>query len=227
MGKSMVVEGRMESQKVNGFEIFTAPTYAIDCDTPEVIEFARLSAEGAKTDRDRAVKLFYAVRDEIKYDPYQVTISPEEFRASKVLAKKAGWCVEKAILLAAAARVFKIPSRLGCANIRNHLVSESLKEALKTDLFVFHGFTEIYLDGRWIKTTPAFDITMCQEIDINPVEFNGTEDAIFSKYDKGGSLHIEYVDYLGSFADLPLEEIIGAFKKYYPHFFNESAPVQW
>lgn len=217
----------MENQKGKEFVIFITPTEAIDCDAPEVIEFARLSAEDAKNERDIAVKLFYAVRDGIKYDPYQVTISPEEFKASKVLAKKAGWCVEKAILLAAAARVFKIPSRLGCANIRNHLVSESLKEAMKTDLFVFHGFTELYLDGRWIKATPAFDIKMCREIDINPVEFDGTEDAIFNKYDKRGSLHIEYVDDLGSFADLPLEEIIEAFKKYYPHFFDESAPVKW
>ncbi|MEA3471741.1 MAG: transglutaminase-like domain-containing protein, partial [Thermodesulfobacteriota bacterium] len=196
-------------------------------DTPDVIEFARSSADGAKDDSDKAVKLFYAVRDGIKYNPYQVTISPEEFRASRVLAKKEGWCVEKAILLAAAARVFKIPSRLCCANIRNHLVSESLKEFMKTDLFVFHGFTELYLDGRWIKATPAFDIELCRRLDIYPVEFDGTKDAIFHKYDRGGNLHIEYVDDLGSFADLPLEQIIEAFKKYYPHFFDESAPVKW
>jgi len=217
----------MEAQQGEGLKNFTAPTYAIDSDSPEVIDFARSSAEGAHNDRDVAVKLFYAVRDGIKYNPYQVTISPEDFRASRVLAKKTGWCVEKAILLTAAARVFKIPSRLGCANIRNHLVSESLKEAMKTDLFVFHGFTEFYLDGRWIKATPAFDIAMCREIDVEPVEFDGARDAIFSKYDKGGSLYIEYVDDLGSFADLPLDRIVTAFKKYYPHFFNESSTVRW
>jgi transglutaminase-like putative cysteine protease len=217
----------MTKEKEADLHLYLTHTTAIDCDAPEVVEFARLSAADANNEREVAVKLFYAVRDGIKYDPYQVTILPEEFKASKVLAKKAGWCVEKAILLAAAARVFKIPSRLGCANIRNHLVSESLKEAMKTDLFVFHGFTELYLDGRWIKATPAFDINMCGEIDINPVEFDGMTDAIFNKYDKRGNLHIEYVDDLGSFADLPLEEIIAAFKKYYPHFFDESSPVQW
>jgi len=217
----------MTKAKENDLHIFLKPTMAIDCDTPEVVEFARSSAKRAKTDRDAAVNLFYAVRDEIKYNPYQVTISPEEFKASMVLEKKSGWCVEKAILLAAAARALKIPSRLGCANIRNHLISESIKEFMKTDLFVFHGFTEFYLDGRWIKATPAFDIEMCREIDIDPVEFDGTTDAIFNKYDRNGSLHIEYVDDLGTFADLPLDEIIEAFKKYYPHFFDESSPVKW
>jgi hypothetical protein len=217
----------MTDGKENDLHIFLTPTDAIDCDTPDVIEFARTSAEGTQNDREKAVKLFYAVRDGIKYNPYQVTISPEEFRASRVLKKKEGWCVEKAILLAAAARALKIPSRLGCANIRNHLVSESLKEAMKTDLFVFHGFTEFYLDGRWIKATPAFDIKMCREIDIDPIEFDGRADAIFNKYDRKGRLYIEYVDDLGSFADLPLEQIIAAFKKYYPHFFDESVPVKW
>lgn len=209
------------------YEELIAPTHAIDCNTPEVIDFAITSCEGAKTDREAAIKLFDAVRDGIKYDPYQVTLSPEEFRASTVLAKKTGWCVEKAILLAAATRVLKIPSRLGCANIRNHLVSESLKEAMKTDLFVFHGFTEIYLDGQWLKATPAFDIDLCRTLDIYPVEFDGTKDAVFHTYDRAGNLHIEYVDDLGSFSDLPLEEIIEAFKKYYPHFFDESSPVKW
>ncbi len=215
----------MEDSKEAGFEIFTAPTGAIDCDSLDLIEFARSSVDGARTERDRAVKLFYAVRDGIRYNPYQVTISAEEFRASRILAKKEGWCVEKALLLAATARVFKIPSRLGCANIRNHLISESLKEFMKTDLFVFHGFTELYLDGRWIKATPAFDIELCRRLDIYPVEFDGTRDAIFHKYDRSGNLHIEYVDDLGSFADLPLESIIAAFKEYYPHFFGEDAPV--
>jgi transglutaminase-like putative cysteine protease len=206
---------------------FLTPTRGIECDEPKLIEFAQLSAEDGEDEREGAVKLFYAVRDGTKYDPYQVSILPEEFKASQVPAKKPGWCVKKAILLAAAARIFKIPSRLGCANIRNHLVSESLKEAMKTDLFVFQGFTEIYLDGQRIKATPSFDIQMCQDLDINPVEFDGTEDAMLSKYAKRGNLHIEYGDDLGSFADLPLEEIIEAFKKYYPQFFDDYAPAQW
>ena len=27
-----------------------------------------------------------------------------------------------------------------------------------TDLFVYHGYAELFLDGKWVKATPAFNV---------------------------------------------------------------------
>jgi len=197
-------------------------TDAIDCTTPAVIEFARQTAGEEKNEKEAATKLFYAVRDGIRYNPYGVDPTRNRFTAGKTLAKGEGFCVEKALLLAAAARSLHIPSRLGFADIRNHLVPDKMKEYMKTDIFAYHGYAELFLDGRWVKATPAFDISLCERQDIHPVEFNGTGDAVFQKYDRQGRLHIEYIRYHGTFDDLPQDKIIEGFRKHYPSFFDEQ-----
>ena len=80
-----------------------APTYLINSDHPDVVDFARRSANG-DTERDKAVSLYYAVRDGFRYDPYQIDLAPAGMRASRVLETGMGGCVTKAALLAAAAR---------------------------------------------------------------------------------------------------------------------------
>ena len=210
----------MAKSPQDNLEIYLSPTSFIDSDSPGVIKFAEQCADNAKTRIDKSIKIFYAVRDQIRYDPYHIELSPDKFKASRVLAQQTGWCVEKALLLAAAARALGIPSRLGFADLRNHLVPESLKKTMKTDLFIFHGYTEMFLNDRWIKATPAFDLSLCEKFDVIPVEFNGETDAVFHKFNRRGNKHIEYIADHGSFADLPLERIVAEFRKYYPQFFD-------
>ena len=204
------------------FTPYLRHTDAIDCTTPAVMEFARQAAGESKNAEETATKLFYAVRDGIRYNPYGVDPTRDRFTACRVLAKREGFCVEKALLLAAAARSLHIPSRLGFADIRNHLIPDKLREYMKTDIFAYHGYAELFLDGRWIKATPAFDIALCERQDIHPVEFNGKEDAVFQQYDRRGRLHIEYVCYHGTFDDLPQDKIIEGFRVHYPSFFDEE-----
>jgi len=201
---------------------YLSPTSYIDSDSPEIIEFSTKHAKGASSEIEKAICLFYAVRDGIKYDPYQVSLSPEHISAGKVLMKGSGWCVEKALVLAASCRVQHIPCRLRFANVRNHLASERLIRLMKTDLFVFHGYNEIYLDDNWVKATPAFDIELCRRHGVNPLEFDGIHDSIFHEHDGQGNRYMEYIHDYGHFDDLPLEKIIEEFKKYYPHFFTEK-----
>ena len=52
-------------------------------------------------------------------------------------------------VLAAAARVLGVPARLGFADVRNHLTSPRLREMMNTDVFAYHGYTELLIDGRW------------------------------------------------------------------------------
>ncbi|WP_298829189.1 transglutaminase family protein [uncultured Piscinibacter sp.] len=192
-----------------------APTALLDSDHPEVIAFARHHAVGAGT-RERAVALALAVRDGFRYDPYRIDLSVQGMRASTVLAQGHGWCVPKAALLVAAARAAGIPARVGYADVRNHLSTERLRRTLQTDLFVWHGYADLWIDGRWVKATPAFNIELCERFGLLPLHFDGRSDSIYHPFDKAGHRHMEYVNQHGAFDDMPLARIVAAFEATYP-----------
>jgi transglutaminase-like putative cysteine protease len=190
------------------------PTAMIDSDHPAVQAFVHTHAAGA-SDRERAVALFYAVRDGFRYDPYRVDLSPEGMSASAVIAAGHGWCANKAVLLAAACRAAGIPARLGFADVRNHLSTERLRQMMKTDVFAWHGYTDIWLDGAWRKATPAFNRSLCDKFGLLPLEFDGVNDSIYHPFDKSGQRHMEYVRQRGVFNDLPLDAIVATFRDIY------------
>lgn len=194
---------------------YLRPTWFIDCDDPHVKAYAALITKGCTNDEDRAVKCFYAVRDGIRYDPYSITSEPLDYRASVTLDRRVAYCIPKAVLLTALARAAGIPARLGFADVRNHLASKKLLAQLGSDLFIFHGFTELWLAGRWVKATPAFNIELCRRFGVRPLEFDGRHDSLFHEYSVDGQRNMEYVGSRGNFADLPLKEILTAFQKEY------------
>jgi transglutaminase-like putative cysteine protease len=202
-----------------------APAVLVDSDHPAVIAFARQYARSADP-RERAVALYHAVRDGLRYDPYRVDLSVHGMKASTALAKGYGWCVPKAALLAAACRAAGVPARVGYADVRNHLSTERLRKNMGSDLFVWHGYTDIWLDGAWIKATPAFDIELCQRFGLLPLEFDGRADSIYHAFDKAGNRHMEYVAMHGSFDDVPLQRILEAFAVHYPNMPLENSAQQ-
>ncbi|MDX1502899.1 MAG: transglutaminase family protein [Thermoanaerobaculia bacterium] len=195
------------------------PTSFLDFDHPAVAAFAR-QAGGAGSDRERAVRLYYAVRDGVRYDPYVFDLEPTTYPASRTLATRRSFCIPKAILLAAAARALGIPARLAFADVRNHLAPDKLLELMRTDIFAFHGMAELELDGRWIKATPAFDVGLCRRFGVAPLEFDGRSDSVLQPFDAEGRLHMEYVLDRGSFDDLPFAELVEATRERYPHLFD-------
>lgn len=211
----------MEIKEKQDLAIYLAPTYFIDSDSAEVIAFAKKHTEEVKTESEKAVKLYYAVRDGFLYDPYHVDLRAEAMQASATLKRGSGYCGEKATLLAAAARAVGIPSRLAFANVKNHLSTEKLIALLRSDIFVFHGFTELFLNGKWVKATPAFNISLCDKFGVAPLEFDGINDSIFHEYE-GGRKFMEYVYDFGSFTDLPRELFIKSLQENYPHLFDTN-----
>ncbi|HXH84949.1 MAG TPA: transglutaminase family protein [Candidatus Tectomicrobia bacterium] len=199
------------------------PTPFVDSDAPTVTAFAREAAGGAADPLARAVALYYAVRDGVTYTPYLDFRSPETYRASRVLDKRAGFCVGKAALLAAAARAEGIPARLRFADVRNHLCTPKLRALVGTDVFYFHGLVELHLAGRWVKATPAFDRALCERFGVLPLEFDGREDSIFHPYDAAGRRHMEYVADRGAHADVPVDEIRATFAREYPELMARGA----
>ena len=200
-----------------------APTWFVDSDSAEVAAFADDARGDATEPVDVAVRLFYAVRDGFRYDPYGTDFQPESFRASAVARSTSNWCVPKSVLLTACARHVGIPARLGFADVRNHLTSKKLSEQMGTDLFAWHGYSELLLDGRWFKLSSAFNIELCDRFGVKVLEFDGTDDALMHPFDKAGNRHMEYVNQRGSFDDLPLDRILADFAVIYPKDFAESS----
>ena len=198
------------------------PASMVDSDHPAVVAFAREHARGAD-EHERAVALYYAVRDGFRYDPYRIDLSVEGMRASSVIAQGHGWCVPKAALLAAVARAAGIPARVGYADVRNHLSTERLRRTLQTDLFVWHGYTDLWIAGRWVKATPAFNIELCERFGLLPLDFDGRSDSIYHPFDKTGQRHMEYVNQHGAFDDMPLARIVAAFEATYPSWRRDDA----
>jgi transglutaminase-like putative cysteine protease len=199
----------------------------LDSDHPSVIDFAaRTCADaGASTDREKAVALFVAVRDGWRYDPYTSTRLADDYRASTVVGRSSAYCIPKAVLLSASCRAAGIPARLGFADVRNHLQSEKLLERMGTDLFIYHGFSEIWIEGRWRKASSAFNKEMCERFGTKVLEFDGLNDALLHAFDETGNRHMEYVRQRGSYADLPFDEIMTAFADSYRSDLVDDAPV--
>jgi transglutaminase-like putative cysteine protease len=188
----------------------------IDSDHPAVRDFARVNGGGEGSPLERAVRLYYAVRDSIHYDLYSVDLTEEGLRASTTLSRGRGWCVAKAVLLAACCRASGIPARLGFADVRNHLTTERMRVHLKSDLLMWHGYASLLLKDKWVRATPAFDPELCERFHIKSLDFDGHHDALLHPFDEGGLKHMEYVRYRGEFADVPLASLRETFERNYP-----------
>ena len=201
---------RLESKK------YLTPTEIIDSDSKIIIDYAMSVIKDADDDPiSRAINLYYAVRDGIWYDPYLPFYRPEHYRASNVLRRGRAFCIGKAGLLCALGRACGIPSRLGFADVHNHLATRQLIDYLGSNIFSFHGFMEFYLEGKWVKATPAFNKELCRKARVTPLEFNGREDSIFQPYNEEKKLFMEYITDHGTYADIPVDQIVEAWRTTY------------
>lgn len=197
----------------------------MDSDHPAVIAYARKMTASIDNKTEMAIALYYAIRDGFKYNPYRMDLRPEGLKASSLLSRDYGYCIEKANLLGACARVVGIPSRLGFANVKNHIGTAKLEKILKTDILVFHGYTELYLNGKWLKVTPAFNKQLCEKLNVAPLEFDGKEDSIFQEYDCKGRKFMEYLYDYGNYPDVPYDLLLKELKKHYPHIFKKHGRI--
>ncbi len=196
--------------------VYLEPTYFIDSDSEYIKNLAQKITQNAKNKKKKAIKIFYWTRDTIYYDPYESFASRKSwYKASNTAKRGKGWCVQKAVVLTALGRALGIPSRLHFADIRNYKISEKQKNIMHTDVFIYHGFTELFMDGKWVKLTPAFNKELCIKFNLPIVEFDGTNDAILSAYTLNGEKYIEYLADRGPEIDLPFKRIFKAFFEYY------------
>lgn len=197
--------------------IFLNRTEYFDIEAPELETFSAKYTGHHMTPTEKAVALYYGVRDDIAYNPYTFSPDHKTFKASHCVQQPQSYCVPKAILLVALARLNDIPARLGLADVKNHLSSPALLKWLRSDEFVMHGYAELYLEGCWVKATPAFDARLCKKMGVKPLEFNGKEDSIFHEFNGEGEKAMEYLRDHGQFDDVPYEKIVSTVAQAYPH----------
>ena len=79
-----------------------------------------------------------------------------------------------------------------------------------TNLFPYHGYTDLYIDGSWAKAAPTFDIVSCMNAGLRTVDFDGRNDALLPSTTLDGRPHIEYIEDRGFFDDVPFDTIMKA-----------------
>lgn len=201
-------------------EHYLQPTNFVNSDHPKVIAYAKEIVKEETDPKAKAILLFYHIRDAFRYNPYQIN---SKMKATDVLEKDFGHCVDKACLLAACGRAVGIPSRLGFGAVRNHIGTSKLEETLGTNVLAFHGYMEFYLDGKWVKATPAFNKALCDKLKVTALDFDGENDCLFQAYEEESGQFMEYLADYGQFDDIPVQLFIEKIKEYYPHLFGEGA----
>ncbi|WNB18763.1 transglutaminase-like domain-containing protein [Marivirga arenosa] len=196
---------------------YLKPGYFTNSDHPDVQDFVIEKTKGHEHLEYKLNALYYAVRDGFKYDPYTLDFSKEAMRASHLVNRDYGYCVEKSCLFVAGARILGVPARLGFANVRNHIGTAKLEEILQTNTLVFHGYAEIFWNDRWLKLTPVFNESLCHMLNVEPLAFQLDDDSIFQEYDKGGGKFMEYTHQYGHFEDIPYELFMSELAAHYPH----------
>jgi len=198
------------------YKMYLTATATIDSDAKPIIDYAQAVIKNAGNDPvSKAICLYYAVRDEIWYDPYTPFYRSEHYSSSNVLKRGRAFCIGKASLLCALGRACGIPSRVGFADVHNHLATKQLIEYLGSNIFSYHGYVEFFLNGKWVKATPAFNKELCQKAKVAPLEFNGREDCIFQPYNEEKKLFMEYINDHGTYADIPVEQILDGWRAVY------------
>ncbi|MGA8456627.1 MAG: transglutaminase domain-containing protein [Streptosporangiaceae bacterium] len=192
---------------------YLAPADYVDSDHPLIIAKARQLCSGASAVSEAAQAVFYFARD-LRYRGGDFE-DLEIYRASSVLAAGHGYCVGKASLCAALARAAAIPARLGFADVRNHLASPRLLAAMGTDVFAWHGYTQLFLGGRWVSVSPTFDRATCERAGVAPLEFDGKHDALLQSFDGSGAT-MSYIKRHGSFHDVPARFLAAEMPRLYP-----------
>ncbi|MNV05247.1 Transglutaminase-like superfamily protein [compost metagenome] len=197
---------------------YLAETPHVDFSSPEVKQF--IATIPVSEDRkQQAVAIYQTVRDSFLYDPYHLDLRRDALKASVVALKKRAWCVEKSLLACACFRSFGFPARLGFGIVKNHIGVEKLKSYLKRDEIVFHGYVEVWVDGKWSKCTPAFDPRICKLSAVPLLEWDGSEDSLFQSY-VGENQFMEYLHFYGEFPDIPFELMHREMYAYYPDLFE-------
>lgn len=202
---------------------YLSSTYFFDFEQDSIQNLISEFKTDTISTKDKAIGIYNRVRDDWKYDPYTISLSKENYRASQIAKKESGNCVEKSILLITCLRALDIPARLHLGKVKNHIAVDRLMEKFGSNELTPHGMVNAKLGGKWLKMSPVFNASLCQKINVAPLEFDGEHDSFLQPFNSDGSRFMEYTDDYGYFEDVPLEFMIQNIKSHYPHIFDTDS----
>jgi transglutaminase-like putative cysteine protease len=201
---------------------YLSPTYFFDYESEEIQQLVADFKNTSLSKKEIVKQLYLKVRDSWRYNPYSLSFSKENYRASVIAKKSKGHCVDKCIILIACLRALGIPARIHLAKVRNHIGVERLVEKFGSNELTNHGMVNVYLDGKWLKLSPAFNASICQLFNVAPLDFDGENDSILQEFNSEGNLFMEYVEDYGHFEDVPVEYMFKNAREHYPHIFDNG-----
>ncbi|WP_459211749.1 transglutaminase-like domain-containing protein [Aquimarina rhabdastrellae] len=198
-------------------EKYLKETFFFNYSHPIVKEFILQHLTGEERNAvEQTQKLYIAVRDHWRYNPYHFTTQKEDWQVHALMQRPDGHCLDKGIILISCLRAIGIPARLCLAKVKNHLGVEKLLAYLGSDVIVPHGYIEVFLNDSWIILTPAFNKELCEIMKVDVMDFDGKNGTVFQAYNSNGNQFMEYLEDYGHFDDLPLEKITQLVYDHYP-----------
>lgn len=205
----------------NEFKESLQETKSLDYTNQAIQDFAQQHTSETQSPKEKALSIYYAVREHLRYNPYYIEFTAEALKASTIVQKTDGHCIDKAILMIACCRAIGIPARLGLAKVRNHIGTARLEETIGTNVLVPHGYVAVYINDQWVKATPAFNKGLCDKLGVAPLDFDGVNDSLFQEYDNNGGQFMEYLEDYDTFEDVPVDFIFKKMKETYPKLFEQ------
>lgn len=197
-------------------------SYYFDFTTDAIQKIIAAYKGDALSDKEKTIALYTKVRDNLKYDPYTISLAKENFRASVIAQKTIGNCVEKSILLIACLRALGIPARLHLGKVKNHIAADRLREKFGSNELTPHGMVGVFLNDKWLKMSPSFNASLCAKLNVQPLDFDGENNSYLQQYNALGSLFMEYTADYGFFEDVPVAFMKKNIKAHYPHIFDTN-----
>ena len=200
-------------------------TYYFDFENESVQKLISEFKKDSLSDKEKTIGIYIKVRDNWKYDPYSISLSKEKYKSSYIAEKQSGNCVEKSIILIACLRALGIPARLHLGKVKNHIAVERLTEKFGSNELTPHGMVNVHLDNKWLKISPAFNRSLCEKLNVEPLEFDGENNSFLQAYNSEGTRFMEYLDDYGYFEDVPLDFMIRNIKEHYPNIFDTNEKI--
>jgi len=188
-------------------EEYVKPTYFADSNSKEIQDSLAEILNGVKTPKEAAIKIYYFVRDEIKFATGDVGL-----KASQTLKIKKGPSLLKGSLAIAMFRGAGIPARYRLIDADEKKVKGivdnvsyflfPLYRKLAPDHIILHIIPQVYLNDQWLNADPLFDKGFFDGLKNKNVEVLGNVKSI----DWDGTTNISPQEYfvkkeIGTFAN--------------------------
>ncbi|WP_036156222.1 transglutaminase-like domain-containing protein [Maribacter forsetii] len=199
---------------------YLSPTYFFDYESDEIQDLVSDFKNTSLSEKEITIALYNKVRDTWRYDPYSLSFNKEKYRASEIVKRPKGHCIDKSIILIAGLRALGIPARIHLAKVKNHIGVERLIEKFGSNELTPHGMVDAYINDKWLKLSPTFNASLCEMLHVAPLDFDGENDAVLQEFSADGTQFMEYLEDYGHFEDVPMEFMERNAREHYPNIFD-------